>query len=131
MLKKMVNGELSLRLTFWAFGLLGFFLFFIFTSITHAGVLRHICPMGQVCSRNVISYILSNFINLLMRGTQSGVLFYLTAHILLSASFVVYIYITLRGLWKASESYEGKSFWAWSAKIILVCAAVMSLKSIF
>lgn len=131
MLKKLANGELSLRLTFWVFGLLGFFIFFIFTSITHAGVLRHICPMGQICSRNLILYIMANFINLLMRGTQSGVMFYLTAHILFSASFAVYMYITLRGLWKASESYDGKSFWAWSAKVILVCLAVVSLKSIF
>lgn len=131
MLKKLAAGELSLRLTFWVFGLLGFFIFFVFTSITHAGVLRMICPAGQVCSRNLIFFIMSNFINLLMRGTQSGVMLYLTMHLLFSASFIFYMYITLSGLWKSAASYEGKAFWAWSAKIILVCLALFSLKSIF
>lgn len=131
MLKKLANGELSLRLTFWIFGLLGFFVFFVLTGITHAGVLHHICPSGRACPRNLIFYIAANFINLLMRGTQSGVMLYLVFHILLSASFAVYMYITLRGLWKAAEAYEGSSFWKWSAKIILVCAALASLKSVF
>jgi hypothetical protein len=131
MLRKLAAGELSLRLTFWVFGLLGFFIFFVFTSITHAGVLRLICPSGQVCSKNLIFYIMANFINLMMRGTQSGVMLYLTMHLLLSASFIFYIYITLSGLWKAAADYEGKAFWAWSAKVILVCLALWSLKSIF
>ncbi|MBQ4400368.1 MAG: hypothetical protein II830_03635, partial [Alphaproteobacteria bacterium] len=69
---------------------------------------------------------MSNFINLLMRGTQSGVMLYLTMHLLLSASFMFYIYIELSGLWKSAASYEGKAFWAWSAKIILVCLALFS-----
>lgn len=131
MLKKMANGELSLKLTFWVFGMLGFFVFFVLTGITHAGVLHHICPFGKTCPSNLISYIIMNFINLLMNGAQSGVLLYLVFHILLSASFAVYMYITLRGLWKAAAKFEGSAFWTWSAKIILVCAALASLKAIF
>lgn len=131
MLKKLANGELSLRLTFWVFGLLGYFVFLILTSITHAGVLHRICPVGQVCSHNVIFYIMKNFITLLMNGSQSGVMAYLVAHILFSASFMLYMYITLQGLWKSAASYEGAKFWAWCAKIILVCIALASLKSIF
>ena len=124
MLKKLANGELSLKLTFWVFGLLGFFIFFIATYITRAGLAKYF-------SGSVISFVMSNFIKLLIAGTQSGVMFYLTAHVLLSASFAVYMYITLRGLWKSSENYEGKVFWPWMAKIILVCVAILSLISIF
>lgn len=131
MLKKLATGELSLKLTFWVFGLLGFFVFFVLTSITHAGVSRMICSSGQTCSRNLIFYIGANFINLLIRGTQSGVMFYLTAHILLSASFMVYMFITLRGLWKSASSYEGSTFWAWCAKIILISISLLCMKSIF
>lgn len=131
MLRKLANGELSLKLTFWVFGLLVYFIFFIFTSITHAGVLRYICHAGQTCSQNLILYILTHFINLMMSGTQSGIMFYLIAHLLLSTSFIFYIYITLAGLWKSAASYEGAAFWAWSAKIIMVCVAIASLKSIF
>ena len=131
MLKKMVNGELSLKLTFWVFGLLVFFIFFVLTSITHAGVLHHICPSGRACPGNLIFYIGANFINLLMKGTQSGVMIYLVFHLLLRASFVVYMFIALGGLWKSAASYEGSAFWKWSAKIILVCVALASLRSIF
>ncbi|MBQ8482277.1 MAG: hypothetical protein IJ532_07065 [Alphaproteobacteria bacterium] len=131
MLKKLANGELSLKLTFWVFGLLVYFIFFIFTSITHAGVLRYICPAGKTCSDNLIVYIFTHFIGLMMRGTQSGIMFYLIAHLLLSTSFIFYIYITLAGLWKSAASYEGAAFWAWSAKIIMVGIALASLKSIF
>ena len=131
MLKKLANGELSLKLTFWAFGLLGFFIFFILTSITHAGVLRHICPLGRACPHNLIFYIGANFINLLIKGSQSGIMLYLVFHILLSASFAIYVYITLRGLWKSAEAYEGSAFWKWSAKIILICMTLVCLKSIF
>ena len=130
MLKKLAAGELSLKLTFWVFGLLGFFIFFIITSITHAGLLKYICPVGQVCSRNVLFFVASNFINLLMHGSQSGIMLYLTSHILLSAGFIVYMYITLRGLWKTAATYEGKALWVWCAKMILVCVAVLSLRAI-
>lgn len=131
MLKKLANGEYSLKIIFWVFGLFGFFVFYVFTSITHAGVLRCICPMGQICSQNLIWFIASNFIGLMMRGTQSGVMLYLVSHILLSASFAVYMYLTLRGVWKAAATYEGSAFWKWSAKILLVLLAVLSFKSIF
>ena len=130
MLKKLAAGELSLKLTFWVFGVLGFFILFVITSISHAGLLKYICPIGQVCSSNVLFFVASNFINLLIRGSQSGVMLYLTSHILLSAGFIVYMYITLRGLWKTTATYEGNAFWPWCAKIILVCVAVMSLKAI-
>lgn len=131
MLKKLASGELSLKLTFWVFGLLGFFIFFILTGITHAGVTHRICLVGKTCPHNLVFYIATHFIGLLMNGVQSGVMLYLVFHILLSASFAIYMYITLRGLWKSAESYEGSAFWAWCAKIILVSIALISLKSVF
>lgn len=130
MLKKLANGEYSLKVIFWLFGILGFLLFFLITSITHAGALKYICPAGNICSRTIILYILYNFINLMMRGTQTGIMSYLAFHLLCSASFVIYMYITLRGLWKSCASYEGAKFWEWGAKITLVLLALVSFKSI-
>jgi hypothetical protein len=46
------------------------------------------------------------------------------------AMFVIYIYLTLRGLWKSSASYKGHTFWIIGANIVLICLAFISLKSI-
>ncbi|MBP5215892.1 MAG: hypothetical protein J6039_04990 [Alphaproteobacteria bacterium] len=129
MLKKLVNGEYSLKACFWIFGILGFSLFFILSAITHSMVVGAVCRIQKICSFNVIKYIFFNFVNLLIGGV-SGIMPYLVAHLIMSAIFLVYMYITLRGLWKSCANYEGKSFWCWSAKLILFVLALGCFKSI-
>lgn len=128
MLKKLVNGEYSLKITFWIFGFLGFSLLGLITQITHNGVLRLICPGGKLCSTNLLVYTFSHIVSLL---TGNGrVLTNLIIHIFISALFLIYMYITLRGLFKCSASYEGKKIWPIFAKIALICLALIGLKSI-
>jgi len=128
MLKKLANGEYSLKITFWLFGFLGFSLFGLITQITHNGVLRLICPNGRLCPINLLLYTFSHIVTLL---TGNGrILTNLIVHIFISALFLIYMYITLRGLFKCSVSYEGKKIWPIFAKIILICLAIIGLKSI-
>lgn len=128
MLKKLANGEYSLKITFWLFGVLGLFLFNIITNMTHNSVLRMICAKGVICAKSVILYALFHMVQIFLDGGR--LLTGLGLHVLTSAIFVVYVYILLRGLWKSGASYEGRSFWPICAKLILVCWALVSFKSI-
>ena len=130
MLKKLANGEYSLKNIFWIFGVFGFFIFFLLTSITHSSLLRFMCSGVRNCSGNVILYVLSNYVRLMTQGAQSGALLYISVHMILSACFVVYMYLVVRGLWKSAKNYEGGIFWSLMAKICLVCLALFCFKSI-
>ncbi len=127
MLKKLGAGEYSLKITFWLFGLMGMFFFTILTHISHSSALRLFCPYGRGCSQSVVLFILSNAPTLM---TSSGKISSLVPHLLMSACFVCYFFILIKGLWKCSENYEGAKFWTFCAKLLLVCLGVLSLKSI-
>ncbi len=125
MLKKLGAGEYSLKITFWLFGLVGMFVFAIATQITHSGVIKAICPYGRVCVRSIAFFILSNLPVLMTKNLSIFI-----PHLLVSACFVCYFIILVRGLWKASEQYDGKAFWGGCAKIIILGLGVLSLKAI-
>lgn len=127
MLKKLGAGEYSLKVTFWLFGLMGMLFFTIATHITHSSALRMTCMYGRACSRSVILFILNNFLSLM---TSSGRISAFVPHLLLSALFISYFIILIRGLWKSCESYEGVKFWAMCAKLAIICLGFLSLKSI-
>ena len=127
MLKKLGAGEYSLKITFWLFGLLGMLFFTIATHITHSSVLRVICGYGRACVKSVVLYILGNFPILM---TSSGRIPSLVPHLLVSACFVCYFIILIRGVWKAATLYEGNKFWPFIAKLIIVCLGILSFKSI-
>lgn len=131
MLKKLAEGEYSLRLTFWVFGMLGFFVFAVLTGMTRAGVLHHIGCSGSYCPRNLVLFILPRIFSLMTSGAQSGVMPYILAHLLMSAVFGVYAYLVLRGLWKAAKSYTGPKFWSLSAETALVALAFVCLRAVF
>ena len=128
MFKKLGAGEYPLRTVFWLFGLVGFACFYIITNITHSGVLRMICPHGNLCSRNLVLYALTNFPKLMLGN--GSVLGYMVIHIILGAMFVTYMYIVVRSLWKCGATYEGSTFWVFCAKFILVCLLLLSVKSL-
>ncbi len=128
MFKKLANGEYSLKITFWLFGVLGLFLLNIITNMTHNSVLRMICAKGALCAQSVILYTLAHLLQIFLSGGR--LMTVLGIHVLISAVFVVYSYILLRGLWKSSASYEGHTFWPICAKLVLVCWTLIGLKSI-
>jgi hypothetical protein len=128
MLKKLANGEYSLKIIFWIFGVLGLFLFSLITNMTHNSVLRLICPRGIICGKSVVWYTLSNLFTVFLGGGR--LLTGIGIHILISTIFVVYAYILIRGLWKSAASYDGRPFWSICAKFILISLVLVSLKSI-
>ncbi|MBR6355895.1 MAG: hypothetical protein IKR92_03465 [Alphaproteobacteria bacterium] len=87
-----------------------------------------ICDKGALCAKSVVLFALSHLIQIFLNGGR--LLTMLGVHVLISTIFVVYAYILLRGLWKSSASYEGHAFWPICAKLVLVCWALIGLKSI-
>jgi len=130
MLKKLAAGEYSLKIIFWLFGLLGFLIFFLLASATHNGAVRAICPYGQLCPVNILWFTASHFLMVFVGRLSSNIVTYLIIHLFVSTLFVIYMYITVRGLWKCCESYKGAKFWAYGAKIILVGLMLFCFKSI-
>ncbi len=128
MFKKLANGEYSLKITFWLFGVLGLFLLSIITNTTHNSVLRQICAGGTLCGKSVVLFTLSNIVSVFLGGGR--LLTGIGVHILIVTIFSVYAYILLRGLWKCSASYEGPVFWSFTAKTVLITLILLSLKSI-
>lgn len=130
MLKKLANGEYSLKQTFWLFGVFGILCFNLFANMTHNGVLRLICPYGKICSQSTIWFTLTNFANLLIGNLHNGIISALVIHFIFGAVFVAYIIITTRGLWKSASNYEGSKLWNYGAKVILIALILLSIKSI-
>ncbi|MBP5352659.1 MAG: hypothetical protein J6Y91_02705 [Alphaproteobacteria bacterium] len=128
MLKKLASGECSLKVTFWVFGVFGFAVLALITNITHSSLLRVICGHAR-CNRSVILYFFSNFISI-MTSHNAAFRWFLVIHSFMGALFGAYMLMVLRGLWKSAEKYEGSSFWAVSAKFLLVVMALFCLKSI-
>jgi len=128
MLKKLVNGEYSLKITFWLFGVMGMFIFNILTNITHNSALHLVCKQNAYCPRSILLYTIKNMVTVFLNGDR-----FLTSvgiHILLSVIFGVYAYLLLQGLWKSSKSYQGSIFWSLCAKCVLIIWIIFSLKSI-
>ena len=129
MLKRLIAGEYSLRATFWGFGVLGFFLFILLTSLTQNTFLQTLCARNRICSDvNIIYFTFSNFIKLLLRGGTTAI--YLVLHLIMSGCFVAYMIMVLRGLWKSAANYSGPKFWEWCAKFLLLCLVGLGLWSI-
>lgn len=128
MLKKLTSGEYTLKVTFWIFGILGFSVFALITNITHSSLVRSVCGTSR-CIRSVVLYFFSHFVAI-MTGANSGLQWFMVIHSFLSAAFGAYMLVILKSLWKCGEKYEGSSFWLLSAKFLLVCLAILCLKSI-
>lgn len=129
MLKRLIAGEYSLRATVWGFGLLGFFLFILITSLTQNTFLQVLCARNRICGDvNIVYFTFSNFIQLLLRGGKTAI--YLVLHLIVSGCFVAYMIMVLRGLWKCAQQYSGSKFWAWAAKLLLLGLVFLGLRSI-
>ena len=128
MFKKLGSGEYSLKITFWLFGVFGFAIFSLLTSITHSSLLRTICGSSR-CISSVILFFFSHFISI-MTSSNSGLRWFIIVHSFFGAMFGAYMLTVLRSLWKCGEKYEGSAFWLYSAKFLLVCLALVCLRSI-
>lgn len=133
MWRKLAAGEYSLKMIFWVFGVLGFFLFMILTGITHSSFARMLCARAHSVSYcmsnlNVLYYIGTHFISLLLSGGALATR--LMLHLIASGCFGAYMIVVVRGLWKCAKEYKGSKFWVWSAKILLLGLCVLGLRAI-
>ncbi len=133
MLKKLIAGEYSLAKVFFGFGVLGFLLFILIVSITHGSFAQAVCAKARssgycVQNLNVIYYIGSHFINLLIRGGRIATM--LMLHLIVSGCFGAYMVIVLRGLYKTAKSYKGSGVWVWGATAGILILCLLGIRTI-
>lgn len=106
--RKLRNGEFSLAQTFWVYGLVGKFIYYVLV-------------VKGICSQDVLFRLYESF-------GESGLLFIVGT---IESIYVIYFIHVLLGMWRASDKYTGNQIWAVLAKIYVVLGTIMILRSIF
>lgn len=111
--KRLYQGELSLPLTFWGFGLL--------VPIA-LGIILALVLFSILVAQNA-SPPFANFIASLGAAGQCAaiVLFYLVT--------IAYTFVLIVAQWRAAEKYQGRKIWALLVKICSVFGAVLTVYS--
>lgn len=120
MLKKLMNGELSLKDTFWKFGVLGLPLITLLVKI-----------FGKMLSRklnnySIVSYYLSPNNHIEFITTVLTILY------LSSVSFILfYSFSLLLGIWRSSAEYNRSLWFRHLSRIFMVLMIFTALKITF
>ena len=123
MFKKLLNGEFSLKETFWKYGIFGFlicnFLFIISQKLLHPRLLGYTIKDFYTVYVPRIAKV-ENF-------TVALTLFYIASICLI----ISYSYVMIMGIWRSSSEYN-KSVWLrYVSRLIVLIIATISLKGIF
>lgn len=120
MLKKLMNGELSLKDTFWKFGVLGLPVITLLVKI-----------FGKMLSRklnnySIVTYYLSPNNHIEFTTTVLTVLY------LSSVSFILfYAFSLLLGTWRSSAEYNRSLWFRHLARVFMVLMLFTALKITF
>lgn len=115
MLKKLMSGELSLKDTFWKFGLLGLFL--IVMAVRFLGGL-----LAQKLQGLTLWYYYSKYFHPLNMNT--GIVVLTVCYLTCLAAFIWYSFVILSGIWRSSAEYD-KSLWLRHLSRILMLVLVI------
>lgn len=116
MLKKLFNGEYSLRATFWKFGIFGMIILYYGYKM-----------LKNLAGNNINGNNLLNIVrNLNVNGFANLNAFWLITYCALAVFLVIYSYGIIKAVFKTSANYE-KSVWlAWLARLgILATVAIV------
>ncbi len=119
MFKKLVNGELSLGVTFWKFGIIGLLVLALANKFSAAMLIRY---TGSV---SLFNYFLHYFHPIY--SSKMSILWtlcYLSSLLVLS----VYTVMVFKGVWRASAAYD-KSSWLGGLSRIFVVVFILVIWS--
>lgn len=119
MLKKLMNGELSLASTFWQFAALGLLSLTLFTRII-GKILAH--KLGK---QTVLSYLLS------FNAKDSLTPFLIVLYLSLISFLLFYCASVLMGIWRSSASYDRSIWLRHLSRIATVIMVIFSIKIVF
>ncbi len=114
MLKKLFNGELPLRVTFWKYGILGLTILYYAHKMFRS--LSGYYAKGSNWINFFRNFNISNFTHINAA--------WLLCYFAVSLFLVIYSVGIVKGIWKSAATYD-KSVWlAQSARIIIIAAVV-------
>ena len=102
--KKLINGEIDLKRTFWLYG--NIYPFFISLVI----ILTIVALQEDI----KISIVSQKFMNISFIGK---ILIFFEGLI-----FFIYTSFATVGVWRSSNNYEGKKIWAYTSKLLILFA---------
>ena len=122
MLKKLLNGEFSLAISFWKYGILGIVFINILIKI-----------FGQLLAQKlkgitVFDYLTKHFNPL---NFESSTIVYTTIYLILISMLFSYSYILIVGIWRSSAEYERSVWLRHLSRIIIIILVYISIKNIF
>ncbi len=120
MLKKLMNGELSLRDTFWMFGFLGLPAMTIIVRVLGIMLAR------KLNNHSILSYFLSLGVGSDF-STSILIIFYLSA----LSFFIFYAVTLLLGTWRSSAEYNRSLWFRHLSRIFMVLMVFMAFKYVF
>lgn len=120
MLKKLINGELSLRDTFWMFGFLGLPTITLVVRILGKMLVR------RLNSQSILAYLLSLKIDHEF-STSILVVLYLSA----LGFFVFYVIALFMGTWRSSAEYNHSLWFRHLSRIFMVLMLFLAVKCVF
>lgn len=120
MLKKLINGELSLRDTFWMFGFLGLPTITLVVRILGKMLAR------RLNSQSILAYLLSLKIDHEF-STSILVVLYLSA----LGFFVFYVIALILGTWRSSAEYNRSLWFRHLSRIFMVLMLFLAVKCVF
>lgn len=120
MLKKLINGELSLRDTFWMFGFLGLPTITLVVRILGKMLAR------KLNNRSILAYFLS-FNAGGELSTSILTILYLSA----LGFFIFYVVALLMGTWRSSAEYNRSLWFRHLSRIFMVLMLFLAVKYVF
>ena len=120
MLKKIMNGELSLRDTFWMFGFLGLPVLSFVTKIIGRLLVQ---KLGKT---SILAYFVS-----LGRKVEFSTSVLTILYLSIASFLVFYCFVLLSGVWKSSAEYDRSLWLRYLSRIFIVIMVFIALKITF
>ncbi len=120
MLKKLMNGEIKLRDTFWMFGFLGLPVLSFVTKIV-GRLLVH--KLGKT---SILAYFVS-----IGRKVELSTSILTILYLSLAGFLIFYCIALLLGVWKSSAEYDRSLWFRYLSRIFMVIMVFLALKVTF
>lgn len=122
MLTKLTNGEYGLGATFWKFGVLGTAVFIFIIRV-----------FGSLLSKHIGNLRLVDFYTRYFSPFKPDTMALLWTLCYLSSMglFIGYMFMVIKGTWKAASAYERSSILRFLARMFILLIVLISVRIVF
>lgn len=122
MFKKMLDGELTLKDTFWKFGIVGIFFLHLLLRIFGSMLAQKLSGI------TILNYYRTYFNPLKM---DTGMVLLTVIYLVLLGIFIFYCISVMIGTWRSSAQYERSLWLRHISRLVMAVIVFFSLTSVF